>query len=183
MGAVLLTSTAIQAHLCPWRTARANLVDFLLTSFLLVTLLGAAPLLQTSHKDALAVLSWMLCIPVLGILVVALGALARAAMTHFQKRLLFGIFLCHHKGGAGSLCRLMKILIARHTSTRVFLDCDQLENLDFLFDIIRTSTKSVVVVLTPELLRRASWLATARLSKYASVTFPASVVWQAQAGS
>ncbi|CAE7316290.1 GRM1 [Symbiodinium sp. CCMP2456] len=154
MGAVLLASTAIQAHLCPWRTARANLVDFLLTSFLLVTLLGAAPLLQTSDKDALVVLSWLLCIPVLGILVVALSALARTAMMHFQKRLLFGIFLCHHKGGAGSLCRLMKILIARHTSTRVFLDCDQLENLDFLFDIIRTSTKSVVVVLTPELLRR-----------------------------
>ena len=62
------------------------------------------------------------------------------------------------KGGAGSLCRLMKLLIARHSPTRVFLDCDQLENLDYLFDIVRTETKSVVVVLTTKLLSRA-WCA------------------------
>ncbi|CAE7504291.1 Tg, partial [Symbiodinium sp. CCMP2592] len=40
----------------------------------------------------------------------------------------------------------------------VFLDSDQLQNLDLLFDIIRTSTKNVVVVLTGELLSR-SWCA------------------------
>ena len=108
-----------------------------------------------NESKSTAVLGWLLCIPVLGILIVAVAGLVKAAIVHFQKRQLFGIFLCHHKGGAGSLCRLMKILIARHTSTRVFLDCDQLENLDFLFDIIRKLTKSVVVVLTPELLKRA----------------------------
>lgn len=37
-------------------------------------------------------------------------------------------------------------------------DCDQLENLDFLFDVVRSSTKSIVVVLTPELLKRV-WCA------------------------
>ena len=40
----------------------------------------------------------------------------------------------------------------------VFLDCDQLENLDILFDVVRSSTKNVVVVLTPELLKRV-WCA------------------------
>lgn len=49
--------------------------------------------------------------------------------------------------------------MARHSSTvRVFLDRDQLENLDFLFDVVRTSTRNVVVVLTPELLKRV-WCA------------------------
>ena len=38
------------------------------------------------------------------------------------------------------------------------MDCDQLENLDYLFDIVRTETKSVVVVLTTKLLSRA-WCA------------------------
>jgi len=38
------------------------------------------------------------------------------------------------------------------------LDCDQLENLDILFDVVRSSTKNVVVVLTPELLKRV-WCA------------------------
>lgn len=53
---------------------------------------------------------------------------------------------------------LIKLLVAKQSSLRVFLDSDQLENLDLLFDIIRTSTKTVVVVLTPELLSR-SWCA------------------------
>ena len=158
MGSILLAGLVMQAHTCPWRTARANLVDLLVTAFLLVTLLGAAPLLQMDEDRSVEVLAWLLCIPVMGIVVVAGVALANAAINHFKNTQLFGIFLCHHKGGAGSLCRLMKLLIARHASTRVFLDCDQLENLDFLFDIIRKSTKSVVVVLTPELLRRV-WCA------------------------
>ena len=158
MGAVLIASLAVQAHTCPWRTARANLVDLLLTAFLLVILLGAAPLLKMEDDESTAVLGWLLCIPVLAILVAALLALLKTAISSFQNRHLYGIFLCHHKGGSGSLCRLMKILIARHSSTRVFLDCDQLENLDYLFDIVRTATRSVVVVLTPELLRRV-WCA------------------------
>ncbi|CAE7190230.1 unnamed protein product [Symbiodinium microadriaticum] len=41
-----------------------------------------------------------------------------------------------------------------HSSTNVFLDSDQLEDLDLIFNTIRATTKSVVVVLTPELLKR-----------------------------
>ena len=34
----------------------------------------------------------------------------------------------------------------------MFLDSDQLEDLDLLFEIIRKRTRNVVVILTPELL-------------------------------
>ena len=136
----------------------SKVVDLLLTALLIVILMGAAPLLSINFESSSQVLGWLLCVPVFGLLIVGLCGLARAAVLHFRPAVQFGVFLCHHKGGAGSLCRLMKLLIARHTSTRVFLDCDQLENLDLLFDIVRESTKSVVVVLTPELLRRV-WCA------------------------
>lgn len=54
---------------------------------------------------------------------------------------------------------MLRLLFARHSCrVRVFLDCDQLENLDFLFDVVRTSTRNIVVVLTPELLKRV-WCA------------------------
>ena len=155
MGAVLLVVNNLQTHTCPWRTDSANLVDVVLTAFLLLILLGAAPLLMMDREQSTTVLGWLLCIPVVGILVVAVLGLARVAVKELRNRHdLYGIFLCHHKGGAGSLCRLLKILIAKHTASRVFLDCDNLENLDFLFDIVRTATRSVVVVLTPELLKR-----------------------------
>ncbi|CAE7238695.1 Tg, partial [Symbiodinium pilosum] len=133
-------------------------VDHLLAVLLLVLLLGAAPLLEIDFENSSQVLGYLLCVPVFGLLLVGLGGLAWTAVIQLRPATQYGVFLCHHKGGAGGLCRLMKILVARHTSTGVFLDCDQLESLDFLFDVIRKSTKSVVVVLTPELLKRV-WCA------------------------
>ena len=132
-----------------------EVVDHLLAVLLLVLLLGAAPLLEIDFENSSQVLGYLLCVPVFGLLLVGLGGLAWTAVIQLRPATQYGVFLCHHKGGAGGLCRLMKILVARHTSTGVFLDCDQLESLDFLFDVIRKSTKSVVVVLTPELLKRA----------------------------
>ncbi|CAE7029429.1 grlE, partial [Symbiodinium sp. CCMP2592] len=154
MGVVLLAGLVLQARTYPWRTVQANHMDLLLTALLLVILLGAAPLLSADLKKNSLVLGWLLCIPVLGLLLAGVLAILRALWKHLRSSCLFGVFLCHHKGGAGSLCRLMKILIAKHSSTRVFLDCDQLENLDLLFDIVKASTRSLVVVLTSELLKR-----------------------------
>ncbi|CAE7427169.1 Grm4, partial [Symbiodinium microadriaticum] len=158
MAFILLASLLLQVRTYPWRTEQANHVDLLLTSLLLMVLVGAAPLLNHDQERTYSVLGWLLCIPVLGLAVVGGLALLRTLLGHLNKKRLFGIFLCHHKGGAGSLCRLIKILVARHSQARVFLDCDQLENLDLLFDIVRTSTRSVVVVLTPEVLKRV-WCA------------------------
>lgn len=159
MGMILIAVQNLQIHTAPWRTGLANLVDVLLTDLLLVILLSAGPLLLTDKTQSATVLGWLLCIPVLSMLLVALVGFEKLALKHIQwNTKLYGIFLCHHKAGGGSLSRLLKILISQHSSTRVFLDSDELENLDMLFDIVRTSTKNLVVVLTPELLSR-SWCA------------------------
>ena len=158
-GIILLAVQNVQVRLVPWRTELANLVDVLLTDLLLVILLSAGPLLLTDETQSSAVLGWLLCVPILAMMLVASLGFAKLALKHLRpKAKLYGIFMCHHKAGGGSLSRLVKILIGKHSSTRVFLDSDQLENLDLLFDIVRTSTKSLVVVLTPELLSR-SWCA------------------------
>ena len=157
MGVLLLGSLTLEARKFPWRTIEANYVELLLIAFLIVVLLGGAPLLEISFDTSSSTLGWFLCLPVLGLLVPCFLACWRLCSC-FKRKQKFGIFLCHHKGGAGSLCRLMKIMLARHSNTKVFLDCDQLENLDFLFDVIQSSTRTFVVVLTPELLKRV-WCA------------------------
>eukprot|EP00439_Symbiodinium_sp_Y106_P079777 s542_g18.t1 len=154
MGIILWTSAALQARIWPWRTDQANLVDVLLASFLLIVLLGAAPLLVLDRSRSALLLGWLLVVPIFGLLLTAVLALMRTLLRSLSPQRVFGVFLCHHKGTAGSLCRLIKILIARHSSINVFLDSDELENLDLLFDIIRTSTKSVLVILTAELPKR-----------------------------
>jgi len=158
MGALLLISMALQSRKYPWRTAQANHIELLLTGFLLVILLAAAPLLDVDQATSAETLGWLLCVPVIGLVLPGLFALSIPIWLYLKPTQKFGIFLCHHKAGAGSLCRLIKILMSRHSKAKVFLDCDQLENLDFLFDVVRSSTKSIVVVLTPELLKRV-WCA------------------------
>merc|ERR1712032_1489489 len=65
-------------------------------------------------------------------------------------------FLCHHKGGAGAFARLLKMHfldISSGKKFRVWLDCDDLLNLDKLFDYVGESD-NVVVLMSKELLTR-----------------------------
>eukprot|EP00913_Durusdinium_trenchii_P011361 g10672.t1 len=100
------------------------------------------------------VLGWILVIAILSPLLGGLIVITHAVLRHFRPGNVFGVFLCHHKGGAGALCRWMKLMAAQHSSSEIFLDSDQLEDLDLIFDTIRAKTRSVVVVLTSELLQR-----------------------------
>ncbi|CAK9034316.1 unnamed protein product [Durusdinium trenchii] len=154
MGAVLVTFGAVQVRLWPWRTTLANYTDLAITFILQVVLLGIAPLLEVEEGVSTEILGWILTFSVLSPFVAGIAASTFCVLCHFHPPLDYGIFLCHHKGGAGSLCRLIKLLISNHSKTRVFLDSDELEDLDLIFDTIRLKTRSVVVVLTPELLTR-----------------------------
>ncbi|CAK9062829.1 Metabotropic glutamate receptor 7 (mGluR7) [Durusdinium trenchii] len=154
MGALFVCGGALQVRVWPWRTEQANYADLVMTSLLQVVLLGAAPLLEIDEANSTEILGWLLCVAVLGPFLAGIGAICYSIWRHFQPSNVFGMFLCHHKGGAGSLCRLIKLLISRHSNCNVFLDSDQLEDLDLIFDTIRANTKSVVIVLTPELLKR-----------------------------
>eukprot|EP00439_Symbiodinium_sp_Y106_P020097 s1659_g2.t1 len=149
MGALFVFGGSLQVRSWPWRTPQANYADLVMTAFLQVVLLGAAPLLEIDKEQSTEMLGWLLLFAVLGPLLAGLGAVGFAVFRHFAPKASFGIFLCHHKGGAGSLCRLIKLLVARHSSANVFLDSDQLEDESCVADL-----RSVVTVQTPELLKR-----------------------------
>lgn len=76
-------------------------------------LLGAAPLLEINIDTSSEALGWLLCVPVVGLVVPGFLALGMPIWSHLKPKQRFGIFLCHHKAGAGSLCRLMKIFLSR----------------------------------------------------------------------
>lgn len=106
IGVVLLTVQNLQVRLAPWRTEAANQVDTLLSDLLIVLLLAVGPLLVTDEVQSTSVLGWILCVPVLGVLLAAMPILLKAAVKHLRPRAkLYGMFLCHHKAGGGSLCR------------------------------------------------------------------------------
>jgi hypothetical protein len=82
------------------------------------------------------------------------GVIGIAIYRRFRPADRFGFFLCHHKAGAGALARQMKMIIEPRISYRVFLDSDQLEDLDLIFDTVRAQTLHLAILLSPELLLR-----------------------------
>jgi len=158
MGAVLLGGAALQSRLWPWRTETANSADMVSTFFLTVVLLCAASLLEVDVVANETLLGMLLCFLVVSSLASGLIAIGYSIHCSLRPAATFGAFLCHHKQGAGSLCRLLKIMMAKHCRAQVFLDSDHLERLDLLFETVRCRCKNLVVVLTPETLKQ-TWCA------------------------
>jgi len=63
-------------------------------------------------------------------------------------------FICHHKADASAQARLMKILVQSKTGQSVFIDSDDLIDLDGLFDVVKAKLDHLVVYLTRDTLSR-----------------------------
>ncbi|CAE8680036.1 unnamed protein product [Polarella glacialis] len=173
MGALLLSSAVVPSWVKPWRTEAANLADATMSCFLVVVMLGAAPLLDLEQGETETTLGVLLCIAMFGPLLVAICVIAHAVYRRFSPASSYSVFLCHHKEGAGSLARWLKLQLDTFSSCRVFLDSDNLEDLDLIFDTVRSQTKNLVVLLTPELLKImwcAGEIVTAHRNKISIVT-------------
>eukprot|EP00971_Amphidinium_carterae_P307234 6106001-Amphidinium_carterae.1 len=81
----------------------------------------------------------------------------------------YDFFLCHHKAGAGAFARLLKIMLldTRQLKADVFVDSDNLENLDALFGYVCSDTSNLVVLASSAVFTRP-WcvgeMCTARLA-------------------
>eukprot|EP00931_Biecheleriopsis_adriatica_P048436 TRINITY_DN27982_c0_g1_i1.p1 TRINITY_DN27982_c0_g1~~TRINITY_DN27982_c0_g1_i1.p1 ORF type:complete len:1575 (+),score=273.60 TRINITY_DN27982_c0_g1_i1:585-4727(+) len=156
MTIVLLTSMIAQIRLWPWRTRAANISEMLFVPSVILFLASAAPMVDfKGHRERhTALLSWMLCIVCLLMLVALLAAISATVWRLLRPTRRFKAFICHQKSTAGSLARFVKLMIGKHSTDHVFLDSDQLHDLDTLFDTVRCWTQNVVVLLTPEVLTR-----------------------------
>ncbi|CAE8718953.1 unnamed protein product, partial [Polarella glacialis] len=153
MGGVMLGSAVLPARLWPWRTDLASICDVAIYSILVVLLLATGPLITPNESDNL-VLPILMCVLALSVIFAVVVATTIAMLQRHRQRNLYGAFLCHHKGGAGVLARFIKMAAAAHTNDQMFLDSDNLEDLDTLFNIVRSETKNVIVIMTPEVLKR-----------------------------
>eukprot|EP00971_Amphidinium_carterae_P299503 5950472-Amphidinium_carterae.1 len=66
----------------------------------------------------------------------------------------YHFFICHHKADAAAQARYLKMVLQQLKTVHVFIDSDDLRDLDSLFDTIRTSVKNLVLYLTAETLLR-----------------------------
>ncbi|CAJ1377558.1 unnamed protein product [Effrenium voratum] len=172
MGCLFLASTVLQIRTWPWRTWGANWSDTFVLAFLQVVLLAVSPLLEMDQERSARVMGWLMTSAVMLCLSAGVGSSLIVLLKRWYNRAAYGLFLCHHKRGAGSFCRLIKVLAAQNSAATVFLDSDHLEDLDLLFDIVRCQTRTLVVVLSGDVLRRmwcAGEIATANKNKVRTV--------------
>ena len=102
-------------------------------------------------------------VAVSGVIIVVLGlagtvgVIGFGVITHFKQRneKFFHEFICHHKKGTGACARMLKAqLLEFYPGTNPFIDCDDLTNLDMLFDYVGSQSKNLVVLMSKELLLR-----------------------------
>jgi len=150
---LMLCSLVGTSYLTPWRTIPANIAELTTTLGLAVFMQVAAFFVEAGTHMKEKVLGSMLVGIVALVLLFCVAILCAAV----YKRLVpnkFSMFLCHHKEGAASLSRYIKMLVTRVTSGSVFLDSDQLEELDLIFDTVRATSRNLVLLATKMTLDR-----------------------------
>ena len=154
MGIVICLKLIVQILLWPWRLDIANYNDLALSAGLLILLLLASPLLNIDQAETLTFVAILLSVVMIVLPVVAMFAALAVVMARLRPQSKYAAFLCHHKAGAGALCRFFKLVAKKYVKMNIFLDSDELDDLARIFDVVRADTKCLVVVLTAELLNR-----------------------------
>lgn len=154
MAFLLVVGMIYQVWLQPWRTWLPNVTDTVLGVLRAIVVTGVAALLDDASQQMTVVICSALLTVFVCISLLLLALLGTAMYRRLCPTKPFGIFLCHHKAGAGALCRLMKMILAAETSSPVFLDSDHLNDLDSLFDTVRSEVANLVVVLSQKVLTR-----------------------------
>ncbi|CAE7632015.1 unnamed protein product [Symbiodinium sp. CCMP2592] len=154
MGAVICTKLTAQSLLWPWRSDVANYNDLVLSTALLILLLLASPLLRLNQTDTSFLVAVLLACVLCVLPLAALSSACMAVSVRLRSQSKYDAFLCHHKAGAGALCRFFKLIVHKYGRMNIFLDSDELDDLARIFEIVSSDTRCLVAVLTPELLQR-----------------------------
>ena len=131
----------------PWRISTANILDLATNSgFVLILFVGA--FLADAANEALVagILTVVVCVLCFLFL---MGLLRSLYCTMLLRGRTYQHFLCHHEQGGGGFARLLKMRLKRdpRVKRQVFLDSDNLQDLDHLFGIVGNLTDSLVVPL------------------------------------
>lgn len=143
---------SLKAH--PWRLQLANNTE-LYGSIWLTVFMTLCALMFPEYSPAavstvalVTILISFLSLPA----TVGYSFCKRYCIKHTKR---FQFFISHHKNGVGCLARLIKYYLElRPLRGAVFIDSDNLETLDALFDIVANQTKTLVALASARLLQR-----------------------------
>jgi len=154
---VMLSSLMISALTFPWRVPNATYFDMAVS--VTVSMLLTSTGFFAVDQDTTQVANFCLVMVVL-IIVGLSGGLFYGFFATWsnKKKKTWKYFLCHHKGGAGAFARLLKMQLLETIDpakkVRVWIDCDDLTNLEMLFDYVGSQSDNVAILMSKELFMR-----------------------------
>lgn len=129
-----------------WVTEMANFADCFLNTGLIFFLLIASFLVDGNDSQTRTVIGVILMLLVFAIASALAMLVGRALYKKFFPGKMYDMFLCHHKAGAGVLCRWLKSELLRQSKgqAKVFLDSDELEGLADIGEIVKSQSETQV---------------------------------------
>lgn len=146
LGTLLIFSLVLMVRVFPWRITKANLLDAGCTIGVLLLVHVSAFFVPHPLRPQSSSALVYLCIVFVFIgltgppLVLAYNAYLKLKQRRFR------FFICHQKANSGALARLLKIMIIEAKACTVFIDSDNLTNLEVLFDFVAQRTDTIVVL-------------------------------------
>lgn len=150
-AAVLFMWLVAQMSYLPWRFYILNRFDTLSSVTVLICLLCTA--LTNPEEDREQEMGWVVVVLFLVHVCIVVGVVLEKVGTLFRKRSMYGFFLSHHKGSAGLFARRMKMLLQAATARTIFLDVDNLQDLDSLEFAVRNTSNFVILLTDPYVFR------------------------------
>lgn len=152
---VLLALGFPQMYWQPWRGLHTNFLDAIFTLGILLFLLFGALLTPNTNYEVLMLDTHVFLMVVICLVSLSLiGVAVRLGYRSIFPQRLYWAFLSHHKRDCAVGARLMKMDLEVVVKRSVFLDADDLDDLEVLMDIVRTAVDRFVLLLTPDMLWR-----------------------------
>jgi len=152
---VLLTSFVVTLTVRPWRVHQANNLDAAVVGTMLFLITLGSFFAEDPDPEAMS----YICLATIFLVVaaaVAIMAFNLCSRLLVRERRFFEFFVCHHKATCGCFARLLKMLLESSQSVtgRVFIDCDDLTDLDNLFNTVGTDVENLLVICCRDILSR-----------------------------
>jgi len=141
-------------RIMPWATPIGNLADVVTQIGLVMFLLVSSFLVEVDLEASELLLGVLLTTLVSLVMIFLVSLVIYMLYKKFWPGYLFDVFLCHHKLGAAVLCRWLKHELFRVGKIKAFLDSDELEGLADIGDIVKSDTKTLVIVASKMVLTR-----------------------------
>jgi len=153
LGLVISSSFGMQCILWPWRSDLGNIVDMVFSGGVLLIIMGGGMLLETEDDTQVVIQIFFFTALIVCFTFAMIAIIFSVWRIGFPPKR-YGIFLCHHKDGAAVLARFFKEVMTGKINDRVFLDSDELDALDLIFETVGENTKNLVILISPEVLNR-----------------------------